>query len=181
MNCETCNVEHDGTYGSGRFCNLKCAKSFSSRSKRKEINQKVSERLRGRPSPFKGITGKRATDEDRAKISNGLRKHYQLNPQKVLTPEERRAKNVARVIAYRARKKNALAPDADLKLITRIYKNCPEGYHVDHILALASGGLHHQDNLQYLPAQENHKKGNCGNYNVALAIKWQEILSIYEH
>lgn len=176
MNCEACNVEHDGTYGSGRFCNLKCARSFSSRSKRKEINEKVSERLRGRPSPFKGTAGKRATDEDRAKISNGLRKHYQLNPQKVLTPEERRAKNVSKVIAYRARKKNALAPDADLKLITSIYKNCPEGYHVDHIIALASGGLHHQDNLQYLPACENCKKGKQNTYDQTLILKWQDII-----
>tara|TARA_Y100000310_G_C20704121_1_gene833230 strand:+ start:17299 stop:17910 length:612 start_codon:yes stop_codon:yes gene_type:complete len=30
MKCEKCNKEHDGSYGSGRFCSSKCARSFSS-------------------------------------------------------------------------------------------------------------------------------------------------------
>lgn len=29
MKCEKCNEEHDGSFGSGRFCNVKCANSFS--------------------------------------------------------------------------------------------------------------------------------------------------------
>lgn len=45
MNCEYCSVEHDGSYGSGRFCNPKCARGFATRSKRKEINEKVSKTL----------------------------------------------------------------------------------------------------------------------------------------
>lgn len=34
-----------GTYGSGRFCSCKCARCFSSKLKRKEINAKVSKKL----------------------------------------------------------------------------------------------------------------------------------------
>lgn len=34
-----------------------------------------------------------------------------------------------------------------------------EDYHVDHIIPLARGGLHHPDNLQVLPADLNLKKG----------------------
>ncbi len=30
MICEHCNGEHDGSFGSGRFCSAKCAKRFSS-------------------------------------------------------------------------------------------------------------------------------------------------------
>jgi len=41
MNCENCNKEHDGTYGSGRFCSSKCARGFSTKEKRKEINKKL--------------------------------------------------------------------------------------------------------------------------------------------
>jgi hypothetical protein len=40
--CENCEKEHDGEYGSGRFCSSKCARGFSTKAKRKEINEKVS-------------------------------------------------------------------------------------------------------------------------------------------
>lgn len=43
--CEYCNHEHDGNYGTGRFCNSKCSHGFSTKAKRKEINKKVSEKL----------------------------------------------------------------------------------------------------------------------------------------
>ena len=31
MKCENCGIEHDGKYGSGRFCSVKCARGFSSK------------------------------------------------------------------------------------------------------------------------------------------------------
>lgn len=43
--CESCNKEHNGTYASGRFCSSSCAKSFSTKSKRKEINEAVRKKL----------------------------------------------------------------------------------------------------------------------------------------
>lgn len=48
MNCENCTNEHDGTYGSGRFCSPVCARGFSTKSKRKEINEKVSLTVRNK-------------------------------------------------------------------------------------------------------------------------------------
>jgi hypothetical protein len=48
MFCENCNKEHDGIYGSGRFCSTKCARGFSTKNKRAEISQKVSIQLSGR-------------------------------------------------------------------------------------------------------------------------------------
>jgi predicted HNH restriction endonuclease len=43
--CENCGCDHDGNYGSGRFCSKTCARCFSTKEKRKEINEKVSSTL----------------------------------------------------------------------------------------------------------------------------------------
>lgn len=61
---------------------------------------------------------------------------------------------------YYMRKKNQTPPDADMDKIKEIYLNCPEGYDVDHITPISKGGLHHQDNLQYLTIHENRSKGD---------------------
>ena len=45
MKCEKCGEEHDGSYGSGRFCCSSCARSFSSFKKRNEINLKIKKTL----------------------------------------------------------------------------------------------------------------------------------------
>jgi hypothetical protein len=50
--CELCKKEHDCSYGSGRFCSSECARSFSTKAKRKEINKKVSETLKSNPEFF---------------------------------------------------------------------------------------------------------------------------------
>jgi hypothetical protein len=45
MICENCGIEHEGNYGSGRFCSSKCARGFSTSKKRKEINNKISKKI----------------------------------------------------------------------------------------------------------------------------------------
>lgn len=52
---------------------------------------------------------------------------------------------------------------ADTKMINTIYRKCPDGYHVDHIIPLQGvivSGLHVEYNLQYLTSAENCSKNN---------------------
>jgi Zn finger protein HypA/HybF involved in hydrogenase expression len=91
MKCENCPKEYDIIiYGSGRFCSEKCARGFSTKSKRIEINQKVSTKLKGRKTSNGGFkkgydwrrdliphNGSPHTQEEKEKISSGLNKFYQ--------------------------------------------------------------------------------------------------------
>lgn len=56
--CENCNTLHDGKYGSGRFCSSFCARSFSSKEKRTEKNEKIRKSLTGTGHPTVILTCK---------------------------------------------------------------------------------------------------------------------------
>lgn len=46
MNCECCEQQHDGKYGSGRFCSFKCRQTFiSKKANTSEINEKRRNKL----------------------------------------------------------------------------------------------------------------------------------------
>lgn len=68
---------------------------------------------------------------------------------------------------YAAKRRMVLAQQtpawSNMDAIKEIYRNCPDGYHVDHIVPLrgkTACGFHSQHNLQYLPASENLRKHN---------------------
>ncbi len=95
-------------------------------------------------------------------------KYYQANQEKIKKQQaEYRKENKGLFNAKNAKRRalliNATPKWVDFKEIETIYTNCPEGYHVDHIVPLNNEmvcGLHVPWNLQYLPAQENLKKSN---------------------
>ena len=206
MICENCGTEHSGKYGSGRFCCQKCARGFSTKLKRKEISEKVSKALFGvarnltKEQRFKMGShrrGKKFSKETRLKLSQSHKKNkteeenkalkgrkfsketllkMSLSHKKNKTEEEKKAQNKACVYRYRARKYKAIDGTEDKDLIFKIYKNCPKGYEVDHIIPLSKGGKHHEDNLQYLEARENKRKGNRDKYDKSKVIKWQSIV-----
>jgi hypothetical protein len=77
--------------------------------------------------------------------------------------ENNKSDYIARNAKRRADIIKATPSWANLTIIKDFYKNCPPGYHVDHIVPLKGinvCGLHVENNLQYLPADENLKKSN---------------------
>lgn len=141
-------------------------------------NEKISVALKKHYAeyghPAKGIPGWKH-DEEMKELKRQKTLEY-WDKKGRLTDKQKAARNKANVYAYRARKYNAIVETSDLRLIKKIYENCPDGYHVDHIQALAAGGLHHQDNLQYLEISENCRKGKGSNYNSAKAIGWRTLI-----
>jgi hypothetical protein len=76
ITCEYCLKEHEGKYGSGRFCRKECSRAFSTKAKRKEINERVAKKLRNRDFSFlesKRFTGRKHTEESKLKISLSLK------------------------------------------------------------------------------------------------------------
>jgi len=45
--CENCGNDHDESFETGRFCSKKCKYGFSTKAKRKEINEKVRLKIIG--------------------------------------------------------------------------------------------------------------------------------------
>lgn len=82
-------------------------------------------------------------------------------------PVRRRRQDPIKKKAYegarRARKVMATPAWVEPKELMKIYQECPQGHHVDHVVPLQSllvCGLHVPCNLQYLTASENVRKKN---------------------
>lgn len=88
--------------------------------------------------------------DNKKRLNDYRKEHYENNKQDYIANSAKR----------KADKRNQTPDFANLKLIAAIYKNCPEGYHVDHMIPLSMGGLHHESNLCYLPASINMAKGD---------------------
>lgn len=98
------------------------------------------------------IYGASHYQKNRESIRAKHREHYQKNKSLYREKRARRRANELQATPSWVNKKDLLT----------IYKNCPPGFHVDHIIPLNGKsvcGLHVPWNLQYLTAEENLKKG----------------------
>ncbi len=94
-------------------------------------------------------------------ISAGSYSRYIISHRK--SYEKNAGKIKARHIIQTLNRSKRIVPWSEKEDIARFYHECPEGYHVDHIIPLQGkevSGLHVLANLQYLPASENIAKGN---------------------
>ncbi|AIX33131.1 hypothetical protein Syn7803C17_144 [Synechococcus phage ACG-2014f] len=97
-----------------------------------------------------------------------LKRWRENNPEKYREQWLRDESVNARAAKRRATKRNQtpnLTPDEEER-IRQIYQECGimteqtgVPHHVDHIVPISRGGLHHPDNLQILTAHENQSKG----------------------
>lgn len=92
------------------------------------------------------------------------RRWMEANPDYYRRRKKDKAADAFQTAKRKARKMAQTPEDADMKLIAMFYKLAKQlsagdtKYQVDHIVPLAKGGLHHQDNLQILTAKENARK-----------------------
>jgi hypothetical protein len=87
--------------------------------------------------------------------NKAMSEHYKENKADYINKTRARRANLGRLIKT--------LPNEHKQAIINFYALCPPGYHVDHIVPLKGkqvSGLHVIYNLQYLPIQENLKKGN---------------------
>jgi len=98
---------------------------------------------------------------------NIKRNVQKLYDNELMKPYKTKSKNNAKTYRYRMKKKNQMPDNVDHLKILNFYKEAElltkeTGiiHHVDHIIPVSKGGLHHQDNLQVITKIENLKKGN---------------------
>lgn len=154
------------TYFTGEAC------KHGHLSTRRSSNGSCSEcskiQLRNRDPQRKSMLAKEYYKRHAQNRATYSRKYREENPEKVrATQKSYRERNTKAILARNAKRradKMLRTPKwSETSAIRQFYLECPEGYHVDHIVPLLGKsvcGLHVLSNLQYLPALGNLKKGN---------------------
>lgn len=148
--CESCSEDHDGSYGSGRFCSSTCARSFSTKTNRVEINKKVSESLKG------------TTHSDERKAKQSERQRGRTLPDDW---KENISKSIKVHIAIHGHHRQQISPPSSLKdlskrTVTKIVKRLGIGCSrcgwneavgdIHHITPRSKGGTDEHTNLTYI-------------------------------
>ena len=149
---------------------------------RQRLNDNQREKRKNNPDKLKGYN-KKYREKHREEILFYSKEHYKANKEKInVHNKEYREKNKEKVKIHakkyrennrgifraiqakrRARILQATPAWANLQQIKNIYTQCPNGYHVDHVVPLRGKnvcGFHVENNLQYLKPRENVQKGN---------------------
>lgn len=185
----TCKYGHvDFRYTGSKLC-VQCSKNHQKKCREnltEEQKEKIRERDRVRSkteNPRRKEYQKKWREENKEYIKeykkqwakenkesnlNRIRKWQKNNPEKHRSycrkwEQENKHKVREKCRRRQVAKKQGSLDDRFKKEIQEIYRKCPKGYHVDHIIPINGdnvSGLHVPWNLQYLTPEENCKKGN---------------------
>ena len=154
MICENCGKEHDGSYGSGRFCCKSCSISFGNKQRSKEsrilLNKKISDGLQKyyleNPIPhkeYKYICEKCGKEFVSYKIRNGRHIYCDNCKRKVV-----HFKDINSLTSIKDLSKRTIT-----KILERSNKGCSIcGWNestcdIHHIIPRSQGGSNKHDNL----------------------------------
>ncbi len=139
MKCENCQNEHDGSFATGRFCSVKCSRSFSAKTNIEETNKKRSETLKRKYAsgeisksllshsfkPGFDIKRRKFSIEDRKKAVNAIKKRWEIHIQN--SPFEDLSKNIKKRLVFEEQEKKCIICN------TPNWMNKPLKFHLDHI------------------------------------------------
>ena len=166
--CYICNQQFDGTASRCKPCN----KAYMADYYQKNQNRMKENSKRYRkenPDYYKTYnneyyqSNRESLDLANKEWAKNNKEALKAIKHKYYYSERGLVQNKEKANYRRAAKKMATPSWVCRESLRQIYKNCPPGYHVDHIIPLSHPlvcGLHVPWNLQYLPAEENLKKSN---------------------
>lgn len=164
----------DGFRSWCKVCRIGPCAEYNARAENKKKRAKYDSKRQARPEV------RSAKNEANLKYRNtpgGIARYAEYRKTAEVR-SSRRASNSKREAA----KRNQTPDCANQELIKKIYLNCPEGYHVEHMRPIARGGFHNENNLCYLPARINLSKNDKTIHEFGQqkfhshAIYWQDVL-----
>lgn len=151
--CENCGKEHDGTYGSGRFCNTICSHSFSSKTNNEKRRSNISKTFKEKKYSFQHL-------------SKEIRKSMTIKAHEVLKEKREWLYNHGKwedlPLSYKKRK--ILEEQNGKCLICGLYswRGKPLVLHLDHIDGNKKN--YSRENLRYIcPNCHSQTDTYCGN------------------